>query len=279
MRTHMLPTSVGYNFFPCKPACTGAAAENPLDAAPRRPGAAPAAPQLRTPRSRLPGRQRRLFEPAAASAAAPAAAGLLLERAARDARTGAHATAAGHPGGHTGGSACAHAAAIAPAATAALAAALAAASVRRAALPDLAEAHRRGQKRGKRAGQRVEMDAGGRPGLGWWWWLRQGPGWRGGGAQEQRQAAFERPHRAGRRGSTPEKRPGSPMKDKPAARRPPAGPRIDDPGPPSWGVRIGGAQARAGPTYLRRQGDSHPAAQVRNADRGDTRPCLPRAQP
>ena len=123
------------------------------------------------------------------------------------------------------------------------------------------------------------MDAGGRPGLGWWWWLRQGPGWRGGGAQEQRQAAFERPHRAGRRGSTPEKRPRSPMKDKPAARRPPAGPRIDDPGPPGWGVRIGGAQARAGPTYLRRQGDSHPAAQVRNAHRAPARPCLPGAQP
>ena len=57
----------------------GATAENRLDAAPRRPRAAPAAPQLRTHRSRLPGRQRRLLEPAAASAAAPAAARLLLQ--------------------------------------------------------------------------------------------------------------------------------------------------------------------------------------------------------
>jgi hypothetical protein len=62
-----------------RPACTGATAENRLDAAPRRPRAAPAAPQLRTHRSRLPGRQRRLLEPAAASAAAPAAARLLLQ--------------------------------------------------------------------------------------------------------------------------------------------------------------------------------------------------------
>ena len=28
------------------------------------------------------------------------------------------------------------------------------------------------------------------------------------------------------------------MKDKPAARRPPAGPRIEDPGPPGWGLRF-----------------------------------------
>jgi hypothetical protein len=44
--------------------------------------------------------------------------------------------------------------------------------------------------------RRVEVDAGGWPGLGWWWWLRQGPEWQRGGAQEQQQAAFERPRKA-----------------------------------------------------------------------------------
>ena len=126
---------------------------------------------------------------------------------------------------------------------------------------------------------------------GWKWTPEGGQGWGGGGgcarardggAEARRSSG--RPSSRGRTGPGAHLRrgPGSPMKDKPN-RQPgghrPAGPRIDDPGPPGWGVRIGGAQARAGPTYLRRQGDSHPAAQVRNADRGDTRPCLPRAQP
>ena len=158
----------------------GATAENPPDAAPRRLRAAPAAPQLRTPRSRLPGRQRRLLEPAAASAAAAAAARLLLQMAAGDARAGACAAATacsdGCSDGHTGGGASVHAAAITPAAPAALAAALAAAAVDSAPSRGLQSGH----------AERAET------------------------------------------------RPGSPTKDKPAARRPPAGLRITDPFPPDW---------------------------------------------
>ena len=73
------------------------------------------------------------------------------------------------------------------------------------------------------------MDAGGWPGLGWWWWLRQGPEWQRGGAQEQQQAAFERPRKAENRAVYLRSRPGSPIKDKPAAQRPPAGLGIDVP--------------------------------------------------
>jgi hypothetical protein len=108
--------------------------------------------------------------------------------------------------------------------------------------------------------RRVEMDAEGWPGLGRWWWPRQGPWWPRGGAQEQRQAAFERPQGAGRRGSTPETRPRSPVKGKPATRRPPAGPRIDYPGPLGWGVRLRGAQARAGPMQGRHRVIHSPTA-------------------
>ena len=61
--------------------------------------------------------------------------------------------------------------------------------------------------------------------------------------------------------------PGSPMKDKPAARRPPAGPRIDDPGPLSCRDALARAQAHAGPTYAPIQCDSQPTAEVGNADR------------
>ena len=104
------------------------------------------------------------------------------------------------------------------------------------------------------------MDAEGWPGLGRWWWPRQGPWWPRGGAQEQRQAAFERPQGAGRRGSTPETRPRSPVKGKPATRRPPAGPRIDYPGPLGWGVRLRGAQARAGPMQGRHRVIHSPTA-------------------
>ena len=154
----------------------GATAENPPDAAPRRLRAAPAVPQLRTPRSRLPGRQRRLLEPAAASAAVPAAARLLLQMAAGDARAGACAAATACSDGHTGGGASVHAAAITPAAPAALAAALAAAAVDSAPSRGLQSGH----------AERAET------------------------------------------------RPGSPTKDKPAARRPPAGLGIVDHDPPGW---------------------------------------------
>ena len=75
------------------------------------------------------------------------------------------------------------------------------------------------------------MDAGGRPGLGWWWRLRQGPEWQRGCAQEQQQAAFERPRRAENKAAYLRSRPGSPMKDKPAARRPAAGLGINVPTP------------------------------------------------
>ena len=182
-----------------RPACTGATAENRLDAAPRRPRAAPAAPQLRTHRSRLPGRQRRLLEPAAASAAAPAAARLLLQTATRDARTGACAAATGCSGGHSGGGACAHSAAIAPAATAALAAALAPAAVGRVALPGLAEGTQ------ERAETRHERPKDGSEG--WKWTPRGGQGWDGGGGRgrarggrvEARRSSG-RPRSRGRRG-------------------------------------------------------------------------------
>ena len=55
------------------------------------------------------------------------------------------------------------------------------------------------------------MDAGGRPGLGGWWWLRQGPGSRCAGAQDQQQAAFEGAESRVRKGGIPETRPGSPI--------------------------------------------------------------------
>ena len=95
-------------------------------------------------------------------------------------------------------------------------------------------AHREGRNDARAAEgwvRRVEMDAAGRPGLGRWCWLRQGPGWQRAGAQEQQQAAFEGAESRVRKGGSPETRPRSPVKDKPTTRRPPAGPRIDDPGP------------------------------------------------
>ena len=82
------------------------------------------------------------------------------------------------------------------------------------------------------------------------------------------------PHGAGRMGSTPETRPRSPMKDKPAASLPSNRP---DPGSmilqTSSGLEkysCGGAQAGASPTYLRKQGDSHPATQ---GAAGSAHPC------
>ena len=71
--------------------------------------------------------------------------------------------------------------------------------------------------------RRVEMDGGGRSGLSWWSWLWQGPVWQRGCAQEQQQAALERQDSRVRRAAYLRSRPKSPMKDKPAARRPPAG--------------------------------------------------------
>ena len=114
-------------------ACIEASSGSPPDAAPRRLRAPPAAPWLRTPCSRLPGRHGRLTTAAAASNAAAAAARLLLRKAAGDARTGARAAAIAHPGGQTAASAAAHAAAMEPAAPAALPAALAVATAAEAA--------------------------------------------------------------------------------------------------------------------------------------------------
>ena len=108
-------------------ACIKPTAGSPPNAALRRLRAAPAAPWLRTPHSRLTGRHRRLSAAAAASNAAAAAARLLLRKAAGDARKGARAAAIAHPGGQTAASAAAHAAAMEPAALAALPAALPAA--------------------------------------------------------------------------------------------------------------------------------------------------------
>ena len=123
------------------------------------------------------------------------------------------------------------------------------------------------------------MDAAGRPGLGRWCWLRQGPGWQRAGAQEQQQAAFEGAESRVRTGGIPETRPRSPMKDKPAARRPPAGLGIDDPAPLGCRGALARVQARAGPPHEQTPGDSQAAAQVRNVNRAHARPCFPRAPP
>ena len=95
----------------------------------------------------------------------------------------------------------------------------------------------------------VELDAGGRPGLGWWWWLQQGPGLRRAGAQEQQQAAFEGAESRVRKSSIPEMRPRSPMKDKPTTRRPPAGLEMDDLDPLGSVAALASPEALAGPTY------------------------------
>ena len=59
--------------------------------------------------------------------------------------------------------------------------------------------------------------------------------------QQQQQIAFERSQRAGFEGSIPDSRPESPMKDKPTARRPPAGLGIDDPTPRANAAGAGAA--------------------------------------
>ena len=153
-------------------ACIEASSGSPPDVAPRRLRAPPAAPWLHTPRSRLPGRHRRLSSAAAASNAAAAAARLLLWKAAGDARTGARAAAIAHPGGQTAACAAAHAAAMEPAAPAALPAALAAATAAEAASRRLHTGYTR------RAETMHERPKGGSEG---WKWTREGgQGWGGG---------------------------------------------------------------------------------------------------
>jgi len=166
----------------------------------------------------------------------------------------ARAAATGHPDGQDAASAAAHAEVIAAAAPDALAATLAATLIARGAARSLhtgLTARGRAETMRKRPKGRVgtvEMDAGGRPGLGWWWWLRQGPGSRCVARRRSsrlrsrgRKAGFERAAYL-----RSEMRPRSPMKDKPTTRRPPAGLGMDDPDP------LGSVAALANPEAPRR---------------------------
>ena len=171
-----------------------------------------APPRLHTPRSRLPGRHRRRSTAAAASHAASAAARRLLPTAVREARTGARAAATGHRPPRrprrrlSRRPRCGHRACC---------------FCRPSSRPrsrigrwsrltrPAHSAHGKGRNDARTAEGRVrtvEMNAGGWSGLGWRWWLRQGPGRRRAGTQQQQQAAFKgsRGQRTGQRTETAE---------------------------------------------------------------------------
>ena len=93
--------------------------------------------------------------------------------------------------------------------------------------------------------RREEMGAKQGLAAGSWWEQRQGSGrWRG-GLQQQQQAALGGVARAGFEGGIPETRPESPLKDKPAARRPPAGLGTSVPTPRAGRAALASPEDRA----------------------------------